>query len=201
MSCGCGCGSCGMGDLGFTIIPRFQGGLRGLGEIRAGSEIAVGFKYTTLSLDLPDFDQLAQTITGCLYGTGAFSNVSVEPSLGVFSNYLTVKATISTSFNQAEDIGGLIEGRIRECYPDFAQFLQSRDKVAVYKVPAAPNQPMATVPVPPGTPGGPPASVQSLTDSLFSSLGLGGGSSMSGTSLSKLIIPILLAVVVAKAFK
>jgi hypothetical protein len=192
-----------MGRLSLTIIPTFHRGMRGLGDVKAGSEIAVGFKYSTGGLFevLPDTDYTIATITGCLYGTGAFSSVFVETTGGIFSNYLTIKATLSTGFNQVEDIGGLIEGRIRECYPQFAPFIQSRDSVAVIKVPQDPTIPKAAVEIPAGTPGGLPAPVPSIADSLLSSLGLNAASSAGGSSLTKLIIPIGLAVLIAKAFK
>jgi hypothetical protein len=112
-----------------------------------------------------------------------------------------VKGTASTAFGNVEDIGGLIEGRIRECYPQFAYFLDSRDSVAIIKVPQDPTIPKAAVEIPAGTPGGLPAPVPSIADSLLSSLGLSTASSAGGSSLTKLIIPIGLAVLVAKAFK
>lgn len=204
----CGCGSCGLGLLPFSILGRAvsYAGLRGLGEIRAGSEIAVGFKYSTGGIFdvLPDTDFTIATVTGCLYGTGAFSSVFAETTGGLFSNYLTVKATLSTGFNRAEDIGGLIEGRIRECYPQFAPFIKSRDPVAVIKVPVDPAQPVATMQIPAGTPGGLPADPcagkQGL-DYVACKAGLDTGSGGGSLSLTKLIIPIGLAVLIAKAFK
>lgn len=205
MNCACGC--CGMGRLSFSILGGGLRGLRGgLGEIKAGSEVAVGIKYSTGSLfeDPPDIENLISTVIGCLYGTGAFSYVGAEVSRGFFDNYLTVKATLSTGFNQPEDIGGLIEGRIRECYPEFAPLIKGRDRVAVYKVPLDPSQPVASVQVPAGAPGGPPApdncSTKSGIDYLTCKAGFDGSASGGGIGSTGLILALLGAVIVSKVF-
>lgn len=192
-----------MGRLGLSILPGFHRGMRGMGNVKAGSQVAVGFKYSTGSVlsDPPDIEDLIPTVIGCTYATGAFANVSAEVSRGIISNYLTVKVVPSIDFSQAEDIGGLIEGKLRECYPDFGALISSRDATSVFAVPQDPKLPAANVQLPPGSPGGPPAKTPSIIDSLSSSLGLGTGSTGSSSSLTRLIIPIGLAVLVAKAFK
>lgn len=214
MSCGCE-GSCcqsGMGrNLDLSILGRTRRGLRGLGNIKAGSLLAVGFKYSTggLLYDPPDIEDLIQTVVGCTYATGAFANVSAEVSRGVLNNYLTVTVIPSIDFSQAEDIGGLIEGKLRECYPDFGALISKRDPTSLYSVPQDPNLPKATNQIAPGTPGGPPAPDKCAVDKDgkpregldYATCKLGLDSTGKGLGSSGLLFAIIAAVVIAKAFK
>lgn len=212
--CGCGCNSCGSGMMGLTVLPGFHRGmrgLRGLGNLRAGSSVRIGFRYEP-SLGEPSPASVKSALEGCLYTTGAFTDLSVTvETSSIRYYYVTIRGVISIDFGKAEDVEGLIKGAVNSCYPDLTVTIAGFDPFVVDRVPA--GTPVDTIPVPAGTPGGPPASeapkgpdpcmVNSATgqqrqglDYLNCKLGLG-----TSSGLSTLVIPILLAVVVAKAFK
>lgn len=200
MSCACGCGSCGLGrNLDLSILGRTRRGLRGLGNVPGGSQIRVGFKYSPRIFRDSSLDPrtVKQTVEGCLYGTGAFNSVTAEYTKGTLSEYVTIRATTGTDFGSPEDIANLIENRIRECYPDLGVQIDRRDQILVDAVPQGTN--ISTIPVESRPPA--PNQSQPGSDSLLSLVGLGGASNSGTSNSTSLIIPILLAVVIAKAFK
>jgi len=200
--CACGCGQCGLGRMAFSILPR---GLSGLGDIKTGSRVRVGFRYscaTCLPGSIPDDAELINTIQGCLYATGAYSSVSVSISHGiVYQDYLTVSLTTAIDFGKAEDIGGQVQATLQQCYPDFSNLIDSRDAVLVDAVPV--GTPIQTVDVPAGTPGGPPAPDKCATKQGLEYLSCKAGldSSGAGFGLGTTGILLLLVAVVALAKK
>jgi len=94
----------------------------GLGALLVeGSQIAAGFEvltnetYTGGSFDVTG---LINDLEGCLYDTGAFSDLSIEYSHGyIYHDYLNVKGTVATAFVNQDDARRLIRGIIGECAP------------------------------------------------------------------------------------
>ena len=213
MSCGCG-GSCcqsGLGrNLDLSILGRNRGGLRGLGNVLAGSVLRVGFRYscaTCIFGGIPEPDEIRDTVQGCLSVTGDFTSVQTQVSEGsILQNYLTVIVTLSKDFGQAEDVGKAIQDQIKSCYPDLGNLIDQRDRTLIDAVPQ--GTPIPTRQTTPNESGADPnrpdqclidpktGKERQGLDYLNCKLGLG-----TSSGLSTLIIPIIAAVVIAKAFK
>lgn len=136
----------------FFGLGNFQN-LRGLGDttIRAGSKARVGFRYSCAfcletGLDPP---MIENTVEGCLYASGGFNTVKATVSTGlIYQDYLAVEVTTVFDFGKAEDIGGFIQEKLKECFPSFAGLIDGRDPTLVDAVPV--GTPIPTMQVPPG---------------------------------------------------
>lgn len=134
----------------FFGLGNFQN-LRGLGDttIRAGSKARVGFRYScSFCLDTGlDPPMIENTIEGCLYASGAFNTVKATVSTGlIYQDYVAVEVTTVFDFGKAEDIGGFIQEKIKECFPNFAGLIDGRDPTLVDAVPV--GTPIPTMQVP-----------------------------------------------------
>src|SRR5215470_6985690 len=146
MQCDCGgqCGGCG-------LLSGFLGAL-----LPAGSQVKTGFQIgvsTVLGSGITQSiaDNLRDTIEGCVYATGGFSQVSVLVDWHYLSSlvYVTVAVTTTNDHGDIQDVGNWIGGAIVACVPDVE--IVSQDRTVGQGTTDAAGNPLPQGPTPPAT--------------------------------------------------
>lgn len=106
-----------------------------MGNLITGSLIRVGFEYgiDRSAGDLSALSYFQDALIGCLYDSGAFSDLNIQISTGWLHDYMTITGITAFDFAQREDIGGYIQDVIQGCLPFVS--ISRRDAVIVDAIP------------------------------------------------------------------
>ena len=124
MQCDCGgqCGGCG-------LLSGFLGALLPAGsQVKTGFELGVSTALGAPGLTQSIADNLRDTIEGCVYATGGFSQVSVLVDWHYLSSLASVTVAVTTVNDHGDinDVGNWIGGAIASCVPDVEIVSQSQ---------------------------------------------------------------------------
>src|SRR5215813_11988657 len=158
MQCDCGgqCGGCG-------LLSGFLGALLPAGsQVKTGFELGVSTALGAPGLTQSIADNLRDTIEGCVYATGGFTQVSVLVDWHYLSSlvYVTVAVTTANDHGDLQDVGSWIGGAIVACVPDVE--IVSQDRTVGQGTTDSAGNPLPQGSTPPVTapPGTPPPSGQ-----------------------------------------